>query len=58
LIAAKSNCQKFGPRTELRSALPNGAFGDVGTDTHEVLNQLLMVCWPLGAYGSQVTLGR
>ena len=41
--AARSNCQKFGPRTVLRSALPNGWLGSVGTTTQALLNQLLIV---------------
>ena len=48
LIAARSNCVKFGPRTLLRGAFPNGWLGSVGTDTHEGLNQLVIDCWPFG----------
>src|SRR5215831_13493594 len=58
LLAAASNCQKFGPRTLLRGALPNGWLGSVGIDTHCVLNQLVIDCCPAGAYGSQVRFGR
>ena len=58
LIAARSNWRKFGPRTLLRGALPNGWLGSVGRVTHAVLNQLVIDCWPLGAYGSQVMFGR
>src|SRR6185436_14261512 len=58
LLAARSNCQKLGPRTLLRGAFPNGWLGSVGTDTHAGLNQFVIDCWPFGAYGSQVMFGR
>src|SRR5206468_12851930 len=58
LLAARSNCVKFGPRTLLRGALPNGWLGSVGSDTHAALNQLVIDCEPAGAYGSQVTVVR
>src|SRR5206468_7568827 len=37
LLAARSNVQKFGPRTLLRGALPNGWLGSVGNTTQAVL---------------------
>ena len=58
LEATRSSCQNFGPRTELRSALPNGWLGSVGTATQARLNQLLMVRSSPVAIGSQVTFGR
>src|SRR4029077_5623440 len=58
LLAARSNCQKPGPRTLLRGALPNGWLGWVAIATHAVLSQFVIDCWPAAAYGSQVTLGR
>src|SRR5947207_14857364 len=58
LLAARSNCQKFGPRTLLRGALPNGWLGSVGRATHAGLNQLVIDCWPAAAYGSHVMFGR
>src|SRR6266852_18506 len=50
----RSNWVKLGPRTLLRGALPNGWLGSVGIDTHAVLNQLVIDCWPSAAYGSHV----
>src|SRR5262245_39958682 len=56
--AARSNCQKFGPRTRLRAALPNGWLGSVGIDTHAALNQLPNPRLSDAVSGSHVTLGR
>jgi hypothetical protein len=58
LEATRSSDQYFGPLTELRSALPNGWLGSVGTATQARLNQLLMVRSSPVAIGSQVTFGR
>src|SRR6476469_7330629 len=58
LVAARSKLQKFGPRTLLRGALPNGWLGSVGTTTQSLLNQLEIDCWPAAGYGSHATFGR
>src|SRR2546428_12492093 len=58
LLAARSTCQNFGPRTLLRGALPNGWLGSVGMTTQSLLNQFVIDCWSAGAYGSHVRVGR
>ena len=58
LTAARSIDQKFGPRTVLRPAFPNGWLGLVGMTTQSLLNQLVIDCDPDAAYGSHVTFGR
>src|SRR2546428_14043331 len=58
LLAARSTCQNFGPRTLLRGALPNGWLGSVGMTTQSLLNQFVIDCWPAGAYGTPGRFGR
>src|SRR5207247_8431051 len=58
LLAAASTCQKPGPRTVLRPALPNGWLESVGIATQSLLNQFAIDCVPDAAYGSHVTFGR
>ncbi len=53
-----STSHRSGPRTLLRSALPNGWLGSVGTVTVVRLNQLLMVRSLSGTSGSPFTFGR